>query len=44
MSFALYHENPHMLHVNTLPNRAYYVPFTREQTAVGVVREESERV
>lgn len=43
MNLPVYHENPHILHVNTLPNRAYYVPYSRETAALRDIRSESER-
>ena len=30
-SKMIYHENPEALHINTLPNRCYYVPFAKNQ-------------
>ena len=38
-----YHENPHALHVNTLPERAYFVPHSSRQSAMEGVREKSDR-
>ncbi len=38
-----YHENLHTLHVNTLPDRAYYVPFSHVDAARGDVRTKSDR-
>ena len=29
MSFPICHQDPHKLHLNTLPNRAYYIPAAR---------------
>ena len=33
MKLPGYHENLHTLHVNTLPNRAYYIPYSDGETA-----------
>ncbi len=30
-SKMIYHENPHALHIGTLPNRAYFVPFSSDE-------------
>ncbi len=38
-----YHEDLHTLHVNTLPNRAYYVPYSHTEDARRDVRTESDR-
>ncbi len=38
------HENPETLHVNTLPSRAYFIPFSNEQTALSGEREISDRM
>ncbi|MEE1200816.1 MAG: glycoside hydrolase family 2 TIM barrel-domain containing protein [Christensenellales bacterium] len=38
-----YHENPHMLHVNTLPPRAYYIPFSHRRRAMEGDRDQSQR-
>ena len=43
MKLPGYHENLHTLHVNTLPNRAYYVPYSHIEDARRDVREESDR-
>ena len=43
MKLPGYYQDLHTLHVNTLPNRAYYVPFSREEAARGDVREKSDR-
>ena len=43
MKLPGYHENLHMLHVNMLPNRAYYVPFSHTEDARRDVRGESDR-
>ena len=37
------HEDLHTLHVNTLPNRAYYVPYSHSDDARRDVRAESDR-
>ena len=29
MVIPQYYENPHILHVNTMPNRAYFIPDAR---------------
>jgi len=36
-----YHENPQTLHVNTLPVRAYFIPYREEQNALRGERKES---
>ena len=41
-SKMIYHENPDTLHINTLPNRCYFVPFGKEQDPFAH-REHSER-
>ncbi len=38
---TLYHENPEMLHVGTLPNRSYYMPFSCPDAARHEAREQS---
>lgn len=38
------HENPEMLHVGTLPNRSYYVPFGAADAARRLPREYSDRL
>ncbi|MFT8640191.1 glycoside hydrolase family 2 TIM barrel-domain containing protein [Bifidobacterium sp.] len=38
-----YHENPHMLHVGTMPNRAYFIPASRQMDTVGEKRVDSDR-
>ena len=43
MKLPVYYEDAHALHVNTLPNRAYYVPFSSEEAAVSQPRGESDR-
>ena len=43
MNLPDYHVNPHVLHVNTLPNRAYYVPFSDRYAALRDNRRESDR-
>ncbi len=43
MKLHAYHEDMHTLHVNTLPNRAYYVPYSHTEDARRDVREESDR-
>jgi len=43
MKLPGYHEDLHTLHVNTMPNRAYYIPYSRMETARRDVRTESER-
>ncbi|MGN1089061.1 MAG: sugar-binding domain-containing protein, partial [Huintestinicola sp.] len=30
-SFMVYHEDPHKLHIGTLPDHAYFIPFTKGQ-------------
>jgi len=39
-----YHENPGTLHVNTLPTRAYFIPYQDAQSAIAGNREASERL
>lgn len=36
-----YHEDPNTLHINTLPERAYYVPFANDPIALDASRENS---
>ena len=43
MKLPQYHQDLHTLHVNTLPNRAYYVPFSREDRARQDARTQSDR-
>ena len=43
MKLPGYHQDLHTLHVNTLPNRAYYVPYSRSDGARRDVRAESDR-
>ncbi len=43
MKLQGYHQDLHTLHVNTLPNRAYYVPYSNEEDARRDVRVESDR-
>ena len=43
MNLPDYHVDPHALHVNTLPNRAYYIPYTDRQIAMRDIRSESDR-
>ena len=43
MKLQGYHQDLHTLHVNTLPNRAYYVPYSNEENARRDVRTESDR-
>ena len=43
MKLPKYYEDPHTLHVNTLPNRAYYVPFSDRMAVMRDVRTESDR-
>ncbi len=38
-----YHESPNELHVGTLENRSYYVPYSGLESAMRGVREESDR-
>ena len=38
-----YYEDPHTLHVGTMPNRAYYIPASRRSDALVEHRETSER-
>ncbi len=43
MRLEKYYENPAVLHVNCEENRAYYIPFSDEETALGRIRERSDR-
>lgn len=38
-----YYEDPHVLHVNTMPNRSYYIPASKGMDTLVEHREESER-
>ena len=38
-----YYEDPHSLHVGTMPNRAYYIPASRRSDALVEHRETSDR-
>lgn len=39
-----YYENLHVLHENTMPNRAYYIPASRRMDNLAEQREESDRM
>lgn len=39
-----YYENPHILHENTMPNRAYYMPASRRMDQLIEHREQSDRM
>lgn len=39
-----YYENLHVLHENTMPNRAYYIPASRRMDNLSEQREESDRM
>ena len=39
-----YYEDPHMLHENTMPNRAYYVPASKRMDNLIEHREQSDRL
>lgn len=39
-----YYENLHMLHENTMPNRAYYIPASKRMNHLVMNREESDRM
>lgn len=39
-----YYENPHILHENTMPNRAYYIPASRRMDDLTEHREQSDRM
>lgn len=39
-----YHEDLTVFHVNTMPKRAYYIPYGKEETALAGKREASERL
>ena len=43
MKLPGYHQDLHTLHVNTLPNRAYYVPYSQGEAARRDIRAESDR-
>ena len=43
MSLPNYHIDPHKLHVNALPNRAYYIPYSDRYAALRDDRRESDR-
>ena len=43
MNMPFYHEDFQHLHVNTLPNRAYYIPFSSAEAACTTDRTESDR-
>ena len=43
MKLPGYHQDLHTLHVNTLPNRAYYVPYSQGDVARRDIRTESDR-
>lgn len=43
MFIPRYYEDPHTLHVGTMPNRAYYVPASRGMDTVGERRTDSDR-
>ena len=43
MKLPGYHQDLHTLHVNTLPNRAYYVPYSQSDVARRDIRTESDR-
>ncbi|MBP3644956.1 MAG: beta-galactosidase [Clostridia bacterium] len=44
MNLPNYYEDIHHLHVNTLPNRAYYIPYTQKETALKAERNLSDRM
>ena len=44
MNFPHYHEDIAHLHVNTLPNRAYFIPHASRETALTGVRANSARM
>ena len=44
MTFPHYHEDIAHLHVNTLPNRAYFIPHGCRETALTGVRTASSRM
>ena len=43
MMIPHYYEDPHALHVGTMPNRAYYIPASRRSDALVEHRETSDR-
>jgi len=44
MNLPNYYEDIHHLHVNTLPNRAYYIPYGQKEAALEAKREKSDRM
>lgn len=42
MHIPNYYENPQVLHVNTKPDRAYFIPYEKEDSALHCPREDSE--
>lgn len=44
MIVSRYYENLHMLHENTMPNRAYYIPASKRMDHLVMNREESDRM
>ena len=44
MNIPHYFEDPQTLHVNTMENRSYYIPFSDEAAALHKQREESDRL
>jgi len=44
MKLQGYHEDPHALHIGTLPERAYFIPHDSAESAHDLPREESSRV
>ena len=43
MNFPRYHEDIAHLHVNTLPNRAYFIPHGSRESALSLRRTQSDR-
>ena len=44
MELQRYYEDLHTLHVNTIPDRAYFTPHASEEDALSLLREDSKRV
>ena len=41
-SFMIYHEDPHSLHIGTVADHSYFIPFAKDEDPYGL-REESSR-
>lgn len=44
MMIPRYYENPHILHENTMPDRAYYIPASKRMDSLVEHREDSDRI